>query len=135
MFAFLNVLTTFRKNLSETFTLHEVFQLPKTVILMFIVSQTAIHSYGTGSDSTCNCKYLSCTIYLTPRKYVTIAKTKVWGYTMNLFEEKQLKGISNILLTIVIMHFEGNPIENTKYNLVKCLFKFLCLESRCLSNK
>ena len=40
------------------------------------MSQTAIHIYGTRSAS--NCKYLACPIYVTPRKYVTIAKTKVF---------------------------------------------------------
>ena len=29
-----------------------------------------------------------------------------------------------LFLPIVIMHFEANPIENTKYILMKCLCKF-----------
>ena len=46
---------------------------------------------------------------------------------------KQLNGISNILLAIVIMHFEAIPIQNTKDYPMKCSCKFLCLESRCLA--
>ena len=39
---------TFRKkNFSETFNLHVVFHFHKIVILMFVVSQTVIHNYGT----------------------------------------------------------------------------------------
>ena len=46
---------------------------------------------------------------------------------------KQLNGISNILLTNVIMHFEAKTIQNTKYNLMKYLCKFVCLEYLCLA--
>ena len=47
------------------------------MFVVFKVSQTAIHNYGIGSASNWN--YLSCTIYVTQRKHVTIAKTKAYG--------------------------------------------------------
>ena len=84
-FEFLNVFDKpCEKKLSETLNLHVVFHFPKIVILMYVVSQTAINNFGTRSAS--NCKYLPCTVYVTPRKCVTIAKTKVFGYTVNLLE-------------------------------------------------
>ena len=69
------------------------------------------------------------TVYVTPRENVQSQKLK-FGFYSKFIGSKQLKCISNSLLTIDIMQFEANPIENTKLNLTKCLCKFLCLESR-----
>ena len=89
-FGFLNVFDKrFGKKLSKTFNLHAVFQVPKIVILIFVVPQTVIYNYGTWSASSC--KYLLCAVYVTPRKYVTIAKTKDLGYIVNLLEASSSK--------------------------------------------
>ena len=66
-------------NNQPSYSFKIAFHLPKIVILIsvvFKVPQVAIHNYGTGSAS--NCKYFSCTIYVNPRKYLTIAKTKLF---------------------------------------------------------
>ena len=59
---------------------------------------------------------------------MTIAKTKDFGIVPYIYLKQ-----AAMLLTSVIMHLEAKPIQNTKCYLMKRLYEFLCLDSRCLA--